>query len=409
LKKSKKRLKLIFILLVTLFLTGCWDRIEIEEFAFVSVIGLDEGEDGMLRITFQITNPQIGTSTKVQVDEPPSDIITFLSEDLVASRDLASTSIARRLTFSHAKAFIVSEDLAKSDKFYPIIEATQRDREIRRELNLIVCKEDAADFIRNNRPPFDIRASKYYEFLTSRWEDVGFVPLSTLHKFSLRTLDDMGLFLVTYATTKPEHPKIHLDSEGDIIAGQLDKIDENPMQMMGSAVFKEGKMIGKLTGDETRLALILRPTVQTNNILATFPDPLKEGEKISAKLVRGKNKIKITITDDYPIIDVKIPLTLSIASIPSNIDYVKNQSNQKLLIAAIEKRLETVTMELIKKTQEEFGAEPFLWSQVARKKFWLYKDFRDYNWSEKYKNAKITVKYDVKIEDFGKQNRPPKI
>ncbi|NLM13136.1 MAG: Ger(x)C family spore germination protein [Epulopiscium sp.] len=404
-----KRLRMTCLLLMILFLTGCWDKIEIEEFAFVSVIGLDEGEYGKLRVTFQIANPQIGTSTNIQADEPSSDIITFLSEDLISSRDLASTSVARRLTFSHAKAIIVSEALAQSDKFFPMMEATQRERDIRRDINLIVCKENAAEFIRNNHPPFDIRASKYYEFIASRWQDVGFVPLSNLHRLSLRTLDNLGLFLVTYATTKPKDTKTNFESEGEFIAGQIDKLDENPLQMMGSAVFKEGKMIGKLTGDETRLSLILRPKVITNNILATFPDPLKEGEKISAKIVRGKNKIKITITDDYPIIDVTVPLILSISSIPSQIDYVTDENKQELLKTSIQKRMEELTMNLIKKTQEEFGGEPFLWSQIARRKFWLYEDFKKYNWPEKYKNAKITVKYDIKIEDFGKYNKPPKL
>lgn len=404
-----KILRIACLLLITIFLAGCWDRIEIEEFAFVSVIGLDEGEHGKVRVTFLIINPQIGTSTNIQVDEPPNDIITFLSDDLVSCRELASTSVARRLTFSHTKAIIVSEAFAKSDRFFPMLEATQRDRDFRRDINLIVCKEKASEFIRNNHPPFDIRASKYYEFITSRWEDVGFVPLSNLHRLSLRTLDDLGLFLVTYATTKPDDPKKNFDSEGDFIAGQIDKLDENPLQMMGSAVFKKGKMIGKMTGDETRLSQILRPNVITNNILATFPDPLNEEEKVSAKIARRKNKIKIKITDDYPIIDVTVPLVLSITSIPSETDYVTNIKNQELLKNSIQKRMESITMELVKKTQKEFGGEPFLWSEIARRKFWLFEDFNKYNWPEKYKNAKVTVKYDIRIEDFGKHYKPPKL
>ena len=52
-----KKLNIIYIVLTTLFLSGCWDRIEIEEFAFVSVIGINEGQHGKPRITFQITNP----------------------------------------------------------------------------------------------------------------------------------------------------------------------------------------------------------------------------------------------------------------------------------------------------------------------------------------------------------------
>jgi len=401
--------KVIFLLVIVLHLTGCWDQIQIEEYGYVAAIGIDEGIDGKLSVTFQITNPQIGTATRLEVNEPASDTITFLSEDLVSARDLSSISIARRLTFSHTKAMVVSEDFAKTDKFFPLLESTQRDRDIRREFNLIICREKASDFIRNNNPPFDTRNAKYYEFMTSRWRDIGFVPLSNLHRFSQRAIDNSNLFLATYATTQKIDVKTAFDSEGDFLAGQVDKIDKNPMEMMGSAIFKGGKMVGTLTGDETRLSLMLRPKVITNNVLATFPDPLKEGSKISAKLIRKKNKIDIKITDNYPIIDVTVPVVISISSIPSQIDYVENRKNQEILRNSIEKRLQSKSMELVKKTQKEFEGDPFLWGQLARKKFWLYKDFKDYNWMEKYKNAKVTVQYHVTIEDFGKHRTSPKI
>ncbi|WP_058484892.1 Ger(x)C family spore germination protein [Defluviitalea phaphyphila] len=404
-----KLLKFIPILLIPFLLTGCWDEIQIEEYAYVSVIGIDKGTDDKISVTFQIINPQIGTATSIEANEPPSDILTFLSPDLVSARDLSSISIARRLTFSHTNAIVVSEEFAKTDRFFPLLEATQRDVDMRREFSIIICKEKAYEFIRNNKPPFDTRTSKYYDFLTSKWKETGLVPLSTLHKVSQKTLDDTGLLLMAYATTKKEDVKTNFDSEGDFIAGQIDKTDDNPIQMIGAGVLKKGKMIGVLTGDETRLSLMLRPHVVTNNMLATFPDPLAEDFKISAKVSKRSNKIDIKITDDYPIIDVTVPIILSITAIPSQIDYVENMENQKTLINYLEKRLEEKTMKLVKKTQKEFEGEPFFWSYVARQKFWLYEDFKNYNWMEKYKNAKITIKYDVKIEDFGKHRIDLKI
>ncbi len=44
------------------------------------------------------------------------------------------------------------------------------------------------------------------------------------------------------------------------MAGQVPKRGGNPVQLIGSAVFKEGKMIGKLTGEETRIAILLDNT-----------------------------------------------------------------------------------------------------------------------------------------------------
>lgn len=404
-----RKIKIIPLIIIVLLLTGCWDKTEIEEVGYVAIIGLDKGENNKVKVTLLITNPQVGTSTTIQTNEPASDIITLLSTDIVTARDLASISVARRLTYTHSKAVIVSEEFAQSDKFFSLVEAAQRDRDTRREINFIVCRESAANFIKNVNPPFDTRQAKYYEFMVSRWKDVGFVPLSNLHRLSQRTVDNLSLFLAAYATTKQDTPKKEAENEGDYLAGQVDKEETNPIQMMGSAVFKKGKMIGKLTGDETRMAVLLRPKTITNNILVTFPDPLKEGEKISAKLILTKTKINIDIDSDSPIINVTVPVKLTITAIPSFVDYVENQKNQQILKDAIKDYLENKAMRLVKKTQREFGGEPFLWSSIARRKFWLYKDFEEYDWMKKYPKARVTVNFDVKIKDFGKHIAPPEV
>ena len=47
-------------------------------------------------------------------------------------------------------------------------------------------------------------------------------------------------------------------------------------QFIGSAVFKNGVMIGKLTGQETRTVNILDDTTNIKDILINFPDPFSD-------------------------------------------------------------------------------------------------------------------------------------
>ena len=50
--------KFIFlILLLPLFLTGCYDRFELDNLAYVIAIGVDPGENGNVNITYQIAVP----------------------------------------------------------------------------------------------------------------------------------------------------------------------------------------------------------------------------------------------------------------------------------------------------------------------------------------------------------------
>ncbi|SHI56642.1 Ger(x)C family spore germination protein [Clostridium intestinale] len=401
-----KTIKVVSILILTSLLSGCWDKAEIEDIGYVAVIGIDDAGFNNISVTFQVTNPQVGTSAKVKVDEPATNIITLLSKDLITAREISSMSIARRLTFAHVKAVVVSEEFAKTDKLFTLIEAAQRDRDIRRDFDFIICKEKASEFIRKNDPQFDTRVAKYYDFVSSRWKDSGYVPLSDLHRLSQRTSDDLGLFLGTYATTNKENEKKFAENETDYIAGEIPEQEPNPTQMMGSAVFRKGKMIGTLTGDETRLALILRPKIITNHLIISFPDPMKEEERVTTMMFRGKNKIKIDVTNEHPVINVTVPLKLSITAIPSLIDYVENQENQRILEQSIKEYLEDKATKLVKKTQEEFHGEPFNWSIVVRKEFRLYDDLENYNWMDKYTDAEVNIKFDVKIKDFGKHIAP---
>ena len=47
----------------------------------------------------------------------------------------------------------------------------------------------------------------------------------------------------------------------------------DPVQMIGSAVFKDGKMIGTLTGEETRITLFLRRKALGHTFVQSFPIP----------------------------------------------------------------------------------------------------------------------------------------
>ena len=82
---------------------------------------------------------------------------------------------------------------------------------------------------------------------------------------------------------------IEFNDEDKYLAGQVPKKGGDPVQLMGSAVFKEGKMIGKLTGEETRIANLLDNTQDIGDLFSSFADPLNKKYKIG---VRIEKKIK---------------------------------------------------------------------------------------------------------------------
>lgn len=398
--------KLIMLLLI--LLTGCYDKHEIEEQAFVVVIGLDdsEREDGVT-VTYQIANPQAEIANSGGEKEEPSDIITFTAPDFLTARDLANASVSRKINFSHTKVIVIGEEFARKEKALKFLSSGVRDREIRRDIVLMVSKEKASEFINKNDPTLETRPHKFYDLMAGRWEDTGLVPLSNLQKFLQRLESGTDAFLAIYASTEKNESN-EKGNEDDYLPGQINQQGGNVTQIIGSALFKNGIMIGTLSGEETRLALNLRSKSIAKYMRVTFPDPLDNKYRVAARLLKhGKTEIEVTTTEPLRI-NVNLPLDFEILSIPSGINYVTNLANQELLRKEIEEKLTGKFEKLVKRTQEEYKTNPFNWSHIARRQFLTMMEYEGYNWTDKYPDAEVTIQLDVRFSGFGKQLTPPK-
>ena len=132
--------------IIPLFLlSGCSGKTELESQAYVVALGLDKTEDNLLRLPFKLRTREVGsTGTGGAPNEPASDIVTFTAPDILSAKELANSSISRKLNFGHLRTIIIGEELAKTKLFHHILSSSIVDPEMRRETNLIVCKEKAS-------------------------------------------------------------------------------------------------------------------------------------------------------------------------------------------------------------------------------------------------------------------------
>jgi len=392
--------------LAILALAGCGERQELETQAFVSVIGLDQGEqDHQVNVTFQISNPQVNTTQSAEAQkEPPSDIVTITAVDLLSAKELAQSSLSREITFSHLQTIIVGENLAKGDLFSHVIGSAIVDPEMRREAVLIVSKEPAEAFIHANTPTMETRPHKYYEFMEDNWRKTGFSPVSNLNTFFQRTEGE--LFLAAYATT--ERDSVGTKHDDEYLAGEVPQASGDPVQMIGSAIMQKGKMVGTLNGEETRISQLLRKKNLIETMTTTFPDPLNENYRISLIMNQSAHtEIKVN-TDRSPVkIRVNVPVQVKVNSNIALEDFTTSQKRRDALKNTVKENMEQASDSLIKKLQEEYTGEPFVWYATARKNFWTVEEFEEFDWGEKFKKADVDIDYEVSIVSFGEQLRPP--
>ncbi|MEN2766639.1 Ger(x)C family spore germination protein [Ornithinibacillus xuwenensis] len=411
----KNASKFTVFLFILLFLCGCWDQKEVEELAYVIAVGIDKAEDheNRVKISYLIANPEAGSTAEGGgSQEPPREIISFEADDFISSKNLANTVITKHVTYDLLRMIIVSEDFARDENFIRWIYDATKSMEIRRDIRLLVSKEDTATFLQNNKPVLETRPHEYFEKILDIGNEIGTTPPSELNTFFRITEADADLFLGIYGTTEKGEKK---ESDGDpdeITAGEFKYEGEtNTTQFVGSAVFKEGKMIDTLTIEETRLSYLLNPTLKPGFFLGTFPDPFDDKYRIVTRIeANGPLKFDMKLNGgNKPSIHVKIPLLLEVMSNHSMTDYPKDAKKRKKLKESLKEDITRKFEDFVKKTQEEYKTEPFGWSLIARKQFGTIKAWENFDWMKTYPGMKIEVSVQLKLGKFGRQSDLPRL
>ncbi|MEH7389751.1 Ger(x)C family spore germination protein [Bacillus sp. JJ1474] len=407
------QIKLLCPLIIIVLLSGCWDQKEIDRRDYVLAIGFDKAEDQGIEISFLIINPEVGSvQMGGSTSEPPTEIISFKTKDIITTESFANTIVAREISFDMIRIIIVSEKLARDKDFIRWMYDAIKLKDIRRDNFLVFTKEDARKFMENNKPRLETRVHKYFENIINRGNETGLIPFSQLHTYLRITEADADLFLGIYATTEPDKDEINeMRNEDNIFAGQFKPRGKtNKTEFLGSAVFKEGKMIGKLTGEETRISYLLNNVDHATDMLASVPDPFNKNYSMGVRISQQKEAdIQMNLFDRNGTIHVTLPLMIDVLSDHSMVNYNSNKENREKLKKHIEDQFEGRINNFVRKTQEEFKGEPFGWSLNARKEFSNLKDYYKFNWMEAYPNMDVKVTVKVKIIEYGRQSKLPSL
>ncbi len=404
--------KAISLLVVSccLLLTGCFDKTEVEEKAYVIALGLDKAEDkNKMKVSFQIANPEVGSlQGGAGSNEPPHEVVTVTVNDFISARNTLNALVSKEVTYDLLKVIVISEEFAKEKDFIRYIYETAKDREIRRDVFLAVSKEDASKYLEENDPKQETRPHKYFQFMINRGIQAGLIPESDLHRFFRITEHDADLFIAMYTTTESsEDDKKH--NEDEFLAGQINiEGDINRTQFMGSAVFKEGKMIGKMNGQETRIAILLDETSEMSDVLTTYQDPINEDYRIATRLIKERPvDYKVNISSSPPTVNIYVSLIVEVLSDPAMTNYARDREKQEILRNHIEKTIAFNIEKFIKKTQDEYGGSPFSISLHGRKHFLTIPEFNQFDWMKSYPDMDIEVSVDIEFGEFGKQAKVP--
>jgi len=390
----KKVLKVMLLFCFTICLTGCWDKIEINERAYVYAIGYDVFNEAFYEAA---QDRDIGLIESPKMTERNRFVVTFSTPNLKAignkassdelrfvlstvgnniydATTLMSSRINRVFYFNYTKALIFSEEFARNEEYMKeTIDNINRHNQLSRKVYMYVTEGTAKDVIETDNvfePRTGIFLSQVFQS-KQRTARYYYKPFEDI----LLDINKTGCTLLPRITPGKEQLKI-----------------------AGSGVLKDYKFVGWLGEIETRAVSFIRNKVNSEIVNIKVDEQTWIPFIITNSVTKPSSKIE----------DSKIIMNYNI-QIEGYLEQFKMEKESSLTdsnyIATIEQKVEESLKkdieDTVEKVQKEYQAdalgvgdylskfEPDTWDKV--------KD----DWSNYFKDVEINVYIDAKIRRFG--------
>ncbi|HHV96320.1 MAG TPA: Ger(x)C family spore germination protein [Clostridiaceae bacterium] len=405
-KRKNKIMMLALILIMSFIFTSCYDAKELDEYTYVIAVGIDKGVTDKYRLTIKFhtmkgggggeTGGTIGADFEILVIDAP----TFFT-----GINMINSALARELNFMHAKMLVFSKEIAEegvSTFIAPII----RFRQIRHSIHVVVSKESAYEFLEKYEPIEGNAISKALELIVSETSETGYIIHTRLHEFYtglkstfrqpmaiLAGVNDMKNFVETGEELQNQY-----STEKEYTAGEIPRKGGGNVEFYGTAVFNGDKMIGELTGEETRMLSIILGEFKRGNFSIQdlyYPDKYVP---IDIRMER-QPKVEAKMKGDKVIFDVKINLEGDILAIQSHLNYEEEPLKSSLEEAVVKKFKEEMNS-LIEKCRE-WGVDIFRFGRVVCSNFRTIQEWENFNWLEKFKDSEVNINIIFNIRRTG--------
>lgn len=367
----------IALLLSAVMLTGCWDKVEIEDRIFVLGIGIDKAKEEEKanpddRYVINFVSPIVG-ALKDGGEETFSTYKTISSVFILGLNQMYER-IDKKLSFQHTRVLIFGEDLLKDQQLYrEVLDAVGRSHEFHRNM-YVFAVPGRADEVFKIKPKFTSLLTMY----------VSGIAENNLYQSSIYKMPAFEMY------------DNLINSEGDTVIPTLRPTKEET-KVSGVGIIKDYKLIGYLDDKDSETLNWLNNSAnggivagQHNNVLIPY------------KYNDFNTELKLDKVEGD-----KLYLTYHMESEGSAEEYIWNERllDQKLLDDLehnIEKAIEDRSKKVVEKFQKEYKVDLIGVAEYLRKHHSeIYKSIEKNYESFFADNVVIDVKAKVAIRRVG--------
>ncbi|WP_226666285.1 Ger(x)C family spore germination protein [Metabacillus litoralis] len=390
---TRKLITLVILVILVLFISGCWNRRELNELAISVGEGIDIDDEGKYQISTQIVIPgEIASKTSGAASGLPVRIFTTTEDTVFEAMRELTTKSPRPIYHSHLRVLVIGESLAK-EGIGEVLDMFSRDHEYRSDFYIVIAKNTSAENILSILTSIEkIPANNMVSSLET--SEKTWAPTAAI------TLDKLIQDLVT----EGKNPVLTgIEVIGEPAAGQTKKNLETIkptayLKYSGLAVFKSDKMLGWLDQDESKGYNFIMNNVKNTVTNVNCP---KEG-KFNYEIVKSKTEVTGKVENNTPKIEIQIKSEGNVGEVKCDIDLTKQKTIEELE-KSVEKDLMNLVEMTINNVQEDFSTDVFGFGDaIHRANAEEWENLKS-NWNDKhFTDLEINVKADIKIRRLGK-------
>jgi len=406
LKRKTKIMFLASILILAFILSGCYDAKELDEYTYVIAVGIDKGVTDSYRLTIKFHTMKGGGGGETGgATGADYEILTIDAPTFFTGINMINSSIARELNFMHTKTLVFSKEIAEtgvSTYVAPIV----RFRQMRHSMHVVVSKGSAYEFLEKYEPIEGNAISKALELIVKETSEKGYIAHTRLHDFYiglkstyrqpiaiLAGINNMNNFIEGSSEQKVEH-----NEKKGYTAGEIPRKGGGNVEFYGTAVFNGDKMIGELTGEETRILNLITGEFRRGNF--SIEDPYYPDKFVPVDIrMEREPKVKTEIKGEKVFIDVNMSLEGDILAIQSRVNY-EEEPLKSSFEDVVEKRLKEDMNSLIDKCKK-WGVDIFHFGRKMSSYFSTIQEWENFDWISKFKESETNIEIDFNIRRTG--------
>ncbi|MBM7614814.1 Ger(x)C family spore germination protein [Alkaliphilus hydrothermalis] len=336
-----KRLVLVFTILSSLLLTGCFSYRDINKVIFVTAVIVDINEDDEYVLTVEGFHSYRSNQTNAEQGE--KIFLQSKSKSVYEAARQFNHKASYKVDYTQNKAFIVTERVARRG-IKPIMDILERNQELILRSYTLVTTESPQDIV-----DYEIKQNEYIGlYLDELMENPFLVKQHRLDRVN------------QYLNYRIMEDRTHILS---ILQLEKNPVSTNLMAEEG-AIMQDDVMVGRLSQSEMKFYRYLQNRI--DRALISIPHIEDKEKLISVDTIKNKTKTEIEYDGEKILLKKKIYIRTIFGETQSPLIFTKE--NIEKVEESVERTIKDNCMALFAKMKEE-GFDIFQITELMERKY----------------------------------------